>query len=281
MWWIWLVSPFRDTSDLLWQICRMSVLPFIVATSALVEYGHSLISRPDLFYDKKYLVAPTFKTSMQQIFKSFPWFLKLPCNTFYIFSGWIKNWIHVCFSPFSLCLKINMDKTSQKTMKLQGLLIIQAMKIPTLLTMQAMKLPALATPPPQDQMILMSMALVYLLFLPLAFLYFLHITLLRLKLKNSSMKNRINNQNVVIYFRSYIINNKWVTVIIRKKIKKPIDDGSTVDTMAIKKPIGDGLLITTVTAMATGIFFRLRTVDVGQQGALLTSTSFVYFVSFF
>ena len=70
-------------------------------------------------------------------------------------------------------------------------------------------------------------------------------------------------------------------MIIRKKIKKPIDDGSTVDTMAIKKPIGDGLLITTVTAMATGIFFRLRTVDVGQQGALLTSTSFVYFVSFF
>ena len=197
-----------------------SVPPFIVATSALVEYGHSLISRSDLFCDKKYLVAPTFKTSIQRVFKGFPWFFKLPYNTFYIFSGWIKNWIHVCFSPFSLCLKINMDKTSQKAMKLQALITIQAMKIPTLLTMQAMKLPALATPPPQDQMILMSMALVYLLSLPLAFLYFLHITLLRLKIKNSSMKNRINNQNVVICFRSYIINNKWVTMIIRKKIKK-------------------------------------------------------------
>ena len=32
--------------------------------------------------------------------------------------------------------------------------------------------------------------------------------LLTLKIKNSSMKNRINNQNVVICFRSYIINNK-------------------------------------------------------------------------
>ena len=53
-----------------------------------------------------------------------------------------------------------MDKTSQKAMKLQALITIQAMKIPTLLTMQAMKLPALATPSPQDQMILMSMALV-------------------------------------------------------------------------------------------------------------------------
>ena len=173
-----------------------SVLPFIVANLALVEYGHSLISRPDLFCDKKYLVAPTFKTSIQRVFKGFPWFFKLPYNTFYIFSGWIKNWIHVCFSPFSSCLKINMDKTSQKAMKLQALLTFQAVKIPTLLTMQAMKLPALATLPPQDQMILMSMALVYLLCLPLVFLYFLYITLLRLKIKNSSMKNRINNQNV-------------------------------------------------------------------------------------
>ena len=32
--------------------------------------------------------------------------------------------------------------------------------------------------------------------------------LLTLKIKNSSTKNRINNQNVVICFRSYITNNK-------------------------------------------------------------------------
>ena len=40
------------------------------------------------------------------------------------------------------------------------LLTIQAMKPPTLLTIQAMKLPASPTPQPQDQMILMSRALV-------------------------------------------------------------------------------------------------------------------------
>ena len=34
--------------------------------------------------------------------------------------------------------------------------IIQAMKLPALLTSQAMKLPALQTPPPQDQIILVS-----------------------------------------------------------------------------------------------------------------------------
>ena len=44
---------------------------------------------------------------------------------------------------------------------LLALLPIQAMKLPALLKIPAMKLPALPTPPPQDQMILMSMALVY------------------------------------------------------------------------------------------------------------------------
>ena len=58
-------------------------------------------------------------------------------------------------------------------MKLPALLPIQAMKLPALPTIQAMKLPALpATPPPQDQMILMSMALVYLLSLPSVFCVF-------------------------------------------------------------------------------------------------------------
>ena len=54
---------------------------------------------------------------------------------------------------------------------------IQAMKLPALLTIQAMKLPASPTPPSQDQMILMFMASVYLLYLPLVFEYLLHITL--------------------------------------------------------------------------------------------------------
>ena len=44
--------------------------------------------------------------------------------------------------------------------KVGEILPMQAMKLPALLTIQAMKLPMLATPPPQDQMILISMALV-------------------------------------------------------------------------------------------------------------------------
>ena len=54
----------------------------------------------------------------------------------------------------------------------------------------------------------------------------------------------------------------------------------TIDAPA-KKPIGDWSLISTVAAMATRICFGLRTLGVEQQGALLTSTSFVYFMSFF
>ena len=71
---------------------------------------------------------------------------------------------------------------------------------------------------PQDLVILMSIALAYLLSLPLTLVYFLHITLLRLEIKNSSMKNRINHQNNVIWFRSNLY-NKWVTVIVRKHLK--------------------------------------------------------------
>ena len=52
---------------------------------------------------------------------------------------------------------------------------------------------------PQDHMILMSMALVYLLSLPLVFVYFLDITLS--SLKNSSMKNKINHQSDALYLR--------------------------------------------------------------------------------
>ena len=54
----------------------------------------------------------------------------------------------------------------------------------------------------------------------------------------------------------------------------------TIDATA-KNQIGDWWLISTVAAMATGICFGLRTLGVEQQGALLTSTSFVYFMSFF
>ena len=98
---------------------------------------------------------------------------------------------------------------------------MQAMKLPALLTTQAMRLPALPMlpvppPPPQDQIILMSMALVYLLPLPSVFVYFLHI----LKIKNSSMKNRINHQNDVICFRK--VYNKRVVLIGEKTLKTPL-----------------------------------------------------------
>ena len=67
----------------------------------------------------------------------------------------------------------------------------------------------------------------------------------------------------------------------QKNNKKPIDHGPTVDATAAKKPIGDWSLISTAVALTRANFFGLRTVGVGQQGELLTSTSFVYFLSFF
>ena len=51
------------------------------------------------------------------------------------------------------------------------------------------------------QMILISMALAYLLYLPLTFVYFLYITFFSLKIKNLSLKNRINHQKDVTCFR--------------------------------------------------------------------------------
>ena len=63
-----------------------------------------------------------------------------------------------------------------EVMILPALLPIQAM-IPALLIIQAIKLMVLPTPPPQEQIILMSMVLVYLLSFPLVFVYFLHTAL--------------------------------------------------------------------------------------------------------
>ena len=67
----------------------------------------------------------------------------------------------------------------------------------------------------------------------------------------------------------------------QKNIKKPINDGSTLDATAAKKAIGDGPLITTVATTTAGIFFGLRAVGMGQHNELLTSTSLVYWLSFF
>ena len=59
-----------------------------------------------------------------------------------------------------------------QAMKLSAILPIPAIKLQAQLTMQAMKLPASSTLPPRDQMILMSMAFVYLLSFPLVFVDF-------------------------------------------------------------------------------------------------------------
>ena len=176
----------------------------------------------DPFCDGKYLIALTFETSIQLVFKGFLWFFKLLYNTFQLFPGWIKNWmskkcIHVCFNPFSLYLKINMDKTSSYKRqepqtgwcrkkgwkkfykKMKRNILNDAKEVADILLIQAMKLQALLTTLPQDQMILMFMALV-LPDLPLAFVLFLHTTL-SLKIKNQPTKNRINHLNDVICFR--------------------------------------------------------------------------------
>ena len=81
--------------------------------------------------------------------------------------------------------------------KVAEILPIQVMKVPALPTLPPTTSPA----PPEDQIILMFIALVCLLSLPLVFVYFLHITFFNLKIKNSSMKNRINHQIDVICFR--------------------------------------------------------------------------------
>ena len=119
------------------------------------------------------------------------------------------------------------------------------MKLPAILTMQAMKLPALLPPPPpppsaQDQMIPISMALVYFLSLRLAFLYFLTLYIIKM-----SDCEDCQNKNVDV---------------------------------AAKEPT-DGLLMTVMASTVAGIFYALRMAGVGQHNALLTSTSVAWLMS--
>ena len=131
--------------------------------------------------------------------------------------------------------------------------------------MQAMKLPAppplpppmptaLPTPPP---VILISMALAYLLSLPLAFARFLHITFLRLQIKNKSMKNRMNYQNDVICFRK--IYNKLSSFDWKKNIEDSIEEGIIIIT--------------------TRIFFALKVANVKSPKACLDNMAIMKLVS--
>ena len=56
-------------------------------------------------------------------------------------------------------------------------------------------------------------------------------------------------------------------MVVKKNIKKSINDGSTVDATAAKKPNGDGPLIATI--------------GMRQHNAFWASTSLVYLLSFF
>ena len=113
----------------------------------------------------------------------------------------------------------------------------------------------LPLPMPQDQMILMSMVLVYLLSLPLVFVCFLHITLLKLKIKSKPMKIRINHQNDVIFFRK--IYNKLSSFDGKKNIEDSIKDWLII------------------TATTTRIFFALKAANVKPPKASLDAMDIV------
>ena len=147
-----------------------------------------------------------------------------------------------------------------------------------------MKLPMLPTvllplPSPQDQMILMSMLLVYLRSLPLVFVYFLHITLF---LKNKPMiawwlirnKKRINHQNEILCFRSYII-NEWPWWL-----EKQAHWWYRAWDRAHRRHWRSYWRLSAHNHRSRNgcrNIFGLRTLGVGQYGALLASTSSVWF----
>ena len=86
------------------------------------------------------------------------------------------------------------------------------------------------------------MALVYLLFLPLVFVYFLYITLFSLKIKKKPLKKKISHQNDVICFKN--IYNKWAALFEKKNVEDSIKDGLII------------------TATTTGIFYVLKVANV-------------------
>ena len=131
---------------------------------------------------------------------------------------------------------------------------MQAMKLPAPPTLPPAMPTALPTPP---AVILISMALTYLLSLPLAFARFLHITFLRLQIKNKSMKNRMNYQNDVICFRK--IYNKLSSFDRKKNIEDSIEEGIIIIT--------------------TRIFFALKVANVKSPKACLDNMAIMKLVS--
>ena len=110
------------------HLALSSIPPFIVTITILVEYGCSFISRPDFFCNGKCIVAPTFQTSVKQIFKCFCFgFSSCLMTHFTIFLAESKTECSKIGSIFvltffSLYLKINMDKHQRKLQKTKGVL---------------------------------------------------------------------------------------------------------------------------------------------------------------
>ena len=97
----------------------LSISPFIMTVLTLVEYRNSFISRLDLLCDTKYLVSPTFETSVQQFFKSFLWFFKRPYKIIHfppcqIKNRMFKNWIQFLLI-FSVLLKIEHGRNIRRS----------------------------------------------------------------------------------------------------------------------------------------------------------------------
>ena len=91
------------TSDVI-EMVGITIVQFLIRYLWLSESLHLLWqsrhsfntvipSSADLtcFCNIKYLIAPTFETSVQQIFKGFLWFFELSHNMFYLSSSRIRN----------------------------------------------------------------------------------------------------------------------------------------------------------------------------------------------
>ena len=91
-----LSEPQKDSLNL----C-LSISPFIVAISTLLEYKRSFVSRLDLFCSRKNIVAPTLETSVQRVFEGFLWFFKLSYKTFYLLPSRIKHRMFKNWNQFS------------------------------------------------------------------------------------------------------------------------------------------------------------------------------------
>ena len=99
--------------------------PFIMTITALIEHRCSLMSRPDLFCNRKYIVATTCETGVQWVFKGILSFFKKPYKIFHLLPGRIKNrmfknYIHF---PFNFWINRRWPKGQTETNFLVGFVL--------------------------------------------------------------------------------------------------------------------------------------------------------------